>query len=195
MASDIIDNITAFGVPLYLFHDGQNAAGLPMEWVNAAADVISQTGDLLGERMSAAFEYLFSIGRERVILTGSDIPGIDATLLQSAIVSIERSDVVFSPALDGGYCLIASKRDSFNNSIFNNIPWSTSRVLELTLDQCKAAQISYSLLDPRQDIDTLKDLNTYCAQPAAHAPHTNGWLISHGYMQLSGHISTALTRY
>lgn len=182
MVADGIVQITACGLPLYLFHDGQDDVGLPLEWVAAAEDTIRQTGDSLGERMSAAFELLFSIGRERVFLTGSDIPGIDAALLQSAIASIEDYDMIFSPAFDGGYCLVASKKDRFRDSIFRSIPWSTSRVLETTLAICKDSGVSYALLPPRQDIDTLADMEAYCRQPALSATNTNSWLVAHGFM-------------
>ena len=182
MVADVIASVKSCGLPLYLFHDGQDAAPLPKEWLDAADDVISQSGDSLGERMTAAFEFLFSIGRARVILIGSDIPGIDAELLQSARAAIDRHDVVFSPALDGGYCLVASKNGRFNSLIFRDIPWSTSRVLETTLDRCKAGGLSYTLLDYRQDIDTLNDIEAYCRQPFPYAAATNSWLVAHGYM-------------
>jgi len=35
MVMDSIASITACGLPLYLFHDGQDAVGLPMEWMGA----------------------------------------------------------------------------------------------------------------------------------------------------------------
>ena len=184
MVADIIANITAARLPIYLFHDGQDATGLPTEWVRAAEAVIGQTGDSLGDRMIAAFEALFSIGREQVILVGSDIPGIDAPLLQSAIAAIEGFDVVFSPAFDGGYCLVATKKNSFSDSIFSAIPWSTSRVMDLTLEICAADGLSYALLEPRRDIDTLPDIAAYGRQPSPHATATNTWLASHGYMAL-----------
>lgn len=181
MVTDIIVNLDACGLPIYLFHDGLDAVGLPQAWLDAAVDVFRQSGDALGERMTAAFEFLFSIGLERVILAGSDIPGIDGALLRSAIAAIEGADVVFSPALDGGYCLVASKKERFNSAIFRDIPWSTSRVLETTLDRSKAHGLSSMLLEPRQDIDTLNDIESYCKQPAPHAAATNAWLFEHGY--------------
>jgi rSAM/selenodomain-associated transferase 1 len=184
MVADIIANIAASALPLYLFHDGLDAVGLPEEWMAATDDVIRQKGDTLGERMTAAFEYLFSIGSERVILIGSDIPGIDAELLKSASEAIEGNDVVISPAFDGGYCLVALRKDSFNASMFGNIPWSTSRVLGATLDICTRDCLTYMLLDPRQDIDTLDDVRAYCRQPSTHAASTNNWLASHGYMEI-----------
>jgi rSAM/selenodomain-associated transferase 1 len=181
MVRDIIKNIAASDLPVYLFHDGLDAVGLPAEWVNAADDVIRQTGNSLGERMTEAFNQLFALGIERVILTGSDIPGIDISLIQSAIAAIDEYDTVIAPALDGGYCLVASKRDRFNSTIFRDIPWSTSRVLSSTRARCHAADLSYMLLDPRRDIDTLDDIQAYCKQPSPHATSTNTWLTSHGF--------------
>jgi glycosyltransferase A (GT-A) superfamily protein (DUF2064 family) len=183
MVADIIVNISAGGLPLYLFHDGLDVAGLPQEWLNAADYVVRQQGDSLGERMTAAFDLLFSIGRERVILIGSDIPGIDESLIQSAIAAVDGCDVVFSPAFDGGYCLVSSKKNSFTELIFRNIPWSTPCVLDMSLEQCKAAGLSYLLLAPRQDLDTLDDIITYCRRPARQAAFTNAWLVSHGFME------------
>lgn len=182
MVLDIIAQINACGLPLYLFHDGQDAAGLPPEWLQAAEDVIRQEGAALGERMTAAFEYLFSIGRERVILTGSDIPGIDAALLQSAVAAIAGFAAVFSPAYDGGYCLVALQKTCFSADMFREIPWSTATVLSMTLDRCNEAGLAYTLLDPRQDIDTLDDIKAYGRQPSPSATSTNTWLQAHGYM-------------
>jgi rSAM/selenodomain-associated transferase 1 len=183
MVSDIIVNISSAGLPLYLFHDGLDVVGLPLEWLNAAEYVVRQQGDSLGERMTAAFELLFSIGLERVILIGSDIPGIDESLLQSAIAALDRCDVVFSPAFDGGYCLVSSKKNSFKDLIFRNILWSTPLVLDMSLEQCKSVSLSYQLLAPRQDLDTLDDIIAYCRRPAREAAFTNAWLVSHGFME------------
>jgi rSAM/selenodomain-associated transferase 1 len=182
MVADCIANVRSCALPLFLFHDGPDAAGLPPEWTGAADTVFRQEGDSLGERMSAAFVRSFAAGVTGVILTGSDIPGIDAGLLRSALESIEHHDAVFSPALDGGYCLVASRRDRFNSGIFRGIPWSTPRVLDTTLAACSAHGVSYRLLEPRQDIDTMDDLAAYCRKPAASAPVTNAWLVARGHL-------------
>jgi len=185
MVADTLLSVETSGLPLYLFHDGLSVDGLPAEWLEGATGIICQSGDSLGERMTAAFEYLFSIGRERVILIGSDIPGIDAGLLLSASTQIAFNDVVFSPALDGGYCLIGAAKGHFDSRVFSNIPWSTDRVLSATLELCEAASMSYSLLEPRQDIDTVDDVENYCRQPSVHAAFTNAWLVSNGYLTVT----------
>jgi len=183
MVMDSISAVRACGLSLFLFYDGPAASGLPPEWSEMADLVFSQEGESLGERMHAAFERSFAAGADNVILTGSDIPGIDADLLQSAMVALEHADAVFSPALDGGYCLVAANRENFDSRIFEGIPWSTTRVLDMTVAACSAANLSYCLLEPRQDIDTMGDLAAYCRKPSESALETNAWLVSQGLLE------------
>ncbi len=182
MVTDCIANVRSSGLPLFLFHDGPDAAGLPAEWTCAADTIFRQEGECLGARMSTAFERSFAAGARGVVLVGSDIPGIDAGLLRSAAEAVQHHDAVFSPALDGGYCLVASRTGRFNREIFRGIPWSTSRVLDLTIAACTAQGVSYRLLEPRQDIDTMDDLTAYCRKPSSFAPATNAWLIAEGLL-------------
>jgi hypothetical protein len=189
MVEDCIANVRSSGLPLFLFHDGQDKNVLPSKWVAAADTIFRQEGESLGERMSAAFERSFAVGAVRVILIGSDIPGIDTGLLHSAKEALEINEVVLSPALDGGYCLIASRKDCFNSSIFQKIPWSTSRVLDMTISACVIHGLSYRLLEPRLDIDTMDDLAAYCRKPSEFAPITNAWLVSRGLLNLCRIIS------
>jgi rSAM/selenodomain-associated transferase 1 len=182
MVADVIASVKGAGLPLYLFHDGPAAAGLPPGWTGAADTVFAQEGESLGERMSAAFEHSFAAGAAGVILTGSDVPGLDAGLLRSAQEAIETHDAVFVPAFDGGYCLVAFKKGSFDVRIFREIPWSTSRVLAVTTAACAAHGLSCRLLEPRQDIDTMDDLAAYCLQPSGSALATNAWLAARGLL-------------
>jgi rSAM/selenodomain-associated transferase 1 len=186
MVTDSIAHAGASGLPLFLFHDGENAAGLPTSWVQAAERIFAQEGDTLGDRIAAAFEKSFTTGAGKVLLAGSDIPGIDAALLQSAVEALESHDAAFAPAFDGGYCLVATRSAGFDRIIFNGIPWSTSTVLETTLLACRAVGVSYRLLETRQDIDTMSDLAAYCRRPCPSAVATNAWLVEQGLMKSSG---------
>ncbi|MBL0224402.1 MAG: TIGR04282 family arsenosugar biosynthesis glycosyltransferase [Geobacteraceae bacterium] len=185
MVADGLANVKACGLPLLLFHDGRDAAGLPPEWTGSADLIFGQEGESLGERMSAAFERSFAAGATGVILTGSDIPGIDTGLLSSAREALELYDIVISPAFDGGYCLVASTRGRYNSLIFQGIPWSTPYVLEMTVAACSDHGLSYRLLEPRQDIDTMDDLAAYCRRPSGSAHATNAWLIARGLMPVA----------
>ena len=178
MVADALVNIKSSCLPLFLFHDGLQQAGLPANWLAAAKGVYRQEGETLGERMSGAFARLFANGVQKAILVGSDIPGIDVPLLQSAVDALDSSAVVFSPAFDGGYCLVAFRKESYCDNIFRNIPWSTEHVLKNTLEVCRAENLSYTLLDYRQDIDNLQDLLAYRRRPSSTALATNQWLLT-----------------
>ena len=181
MVTDILAQITASGHPLFLFHDGVDSVCLPPEWIAASERVVRQTGDTLGERMTAAFEQLFAAGMDRVIVVGSDIPGINTQILCEAFATLESHDLVIVPAFDGGYCLIAFRGERFVPVILQDMPWSTSRVLSATLEACATHRISCKLLDQLQDIDTQDDLTAYCRQPPLHAAATNSWLVRNGF--------------
>jgi glycosyltransferase A (GT-A) superfamily protein (DUF2064 family) len=57
-------------------------------------------------------------------------------------------------------------------------------VLDLTIAACIAHGLSYHLLEPRQDIDTMDDLAAYCRQPSGSAAATNAWLLERGLLEV-----------
>ena len=152
-----IDGSLASSIPLVICHDGRREE-LPDGWLQRACEVLPQTGLDLGQRMANAFCDLFTEGAEQVVLIGSDIPGIDATYLRNGFEQLGNSDLVIGPAVDGGYCLIGFNRQAFNPGLFEQIPWSTGQVLELTLVAAENAGLSVALLSTLRDIDTLEDL-------------------------------------
>lgn len=178
MVADVIANIKASRLPIILFHDGTDAAGLPEEWLTVADKVFEQQGVTIGERMAAAFERLFAEGVQQVLLVGSDIPGIDVQLLQSAVEAIGNHavDVAIAPAFDGGYCLISFRMETFDCRLFRGISWSTSSVLSETMELCDDYGLKLKLLESRQDIDTIDDLWAYNASSCKYSPATNAWL-------------------
>lgn len=118
-----------------------------------------QKGVDLGERMKCAFEEVFAKGYERVILIGTDCPDIETNILNQALKELLNNDAVFGPALDGGYYLIGLKE--VYSELFENIPWSTDKVLLLTEKQLNKKKLTYSLLKPLRDIDTPDDWESY----------------------------------
>ncbi len=189
MVSDILDNIGPCGLPLFLFHDGQEAA-LPPAWVKAASKVIAQSGEGIGERMAAAFAHCFAEDIEQVILIGSDIPGLNAEMLREASEALAAQDAVLAPTVDGGYCLIALKQTSFRPEIFQGVPWSTGQVLQATLQKFKTCGLTASLLKKQRDMDTLDDLKAYSRASCPQAVATNGVvaeIFSTGEVHTPGH--------
>jgi uncharacterized protein len=118
-----------------------------------------QSGAELGERMKNAFKDLFAASYQKVIVIGTDCPGINAVVLQSALNDLSDADVVIGPASDGGYYLIGMKQ--LHTQLFDNVEWSTSSVLHTTVNRCIHTNLRYKLLSELNDIDEEKDLVHY----------------------------------
>ena len=114
-----------------------------------------QSGESLGERMSNAFAFLFAKGYKSVVIIGTDCPYLKTEDLNKAFMHLSDTDLVIGPAKDGGYYLIGMRQ--FFPEIFKNIPWSTVRVLEHTLNQADSIGLDYEFLKILSDIDTLED--------------------------------------
>jgi rSAM/selenodomain-associated transferase 1 len=161
MVTDILSAIRTCGLPMYLFHDGSDIHNLPKAWQDASCKVIEQQGDGLGERMAAAFQQCFAENFSSVILVGSDIPGLHSRMFLQAAQALHTFDAVITPVVDGGYCLLALKPESYRHELFQNIPWSTDKVFQTTLAAIKKNRIEARVLETLQDIDTIEDLKDF----------------------------------
>ena len=115
-----------------------------------------QSGNDLGERMLHAFELVFGQGCSQAIIIGSDCPGIDPALVESAFARLTEHDVVIGPATDGGYYLLGMNRPL--PELFRGKAWSTSAVFPQTMDDIKTLGLRCSLLPALTDVDEETDL-------------------------------------
>lgn len=121
-----------------------------------AVKLIDQEGEDLGTRMHRACETLFTRGYQCVLLVGTDVPSLPLDHYRQALALLEKHDLVLGPALDGGYYLIGLK--TAVPTLFENIPWSTGRVLALTREKANSLGMSTALLPEWRDIDRIEDL-------------------------------------
>jgi len=112
-------------------------------------------GDL-GRRMELAFSESFQDGMRRVVVIGTDCPGIRPSHLTRAFRSLEHKDAVIGPANDGGYYLIGLRQPA--PELFQGIPWGTEEVLKRTLDVARARGIRVEFLDHLDDVDRPQDI-------------------------------------
>jgi len=127
------------------------------KWPNAFKT--TQLGINLGERMKNAIHEGFNDGYKSIVLLGSDLPNISSTIITKGLNALDKTEIVFGPAEDGGYYLVGmNKPHAF---IFENKPWSDSKLLETTLNELKNKNIDVSLLETLNDIDTFEDLKQY----------------------------------
>ena len=151
---------------------------------------IAQRGSLFGDRLFHATEDLFALGYDSVCLIDSDSPTLPPAFLQAAISELARPGdrVVFGPAEDGGYYLIGLKK--IHRQLFEQIDWSTSRVLVQSVARAKEIDLPVTLLPSWFDVDDEAALRQLCYElflknrrrapqslPVAYqAPHTRAYL-------------------
>jgi rSAM/selenodomain-associated transferase 1 len=112
-------------------------------------------GDL-GEKMLKAFQQVFDLGFDQVLIIGTDCYELKRSHLQQAFETLETKDLVLGPAMDGGYYLLGLKRPVA--SLFQGISWSTSSVLQQTQSKANRENLSYGLLEKLRDVDRYEDL-------------------------------------
>lgn len=116
---------------------------------------VIQQGEDLGQRMSTAFEKLFK-NHQSVVLIGCDLPDLTSALIAKAFDALQNNDLVIGPSCDGGYYLIGLNKST--PELFEEISWSTEKVLKQTLERAERLLLKVQLLDQLRDIDTLEDL-------------------------------------
>ena len=154
---DIVATLKETDLPLRVFLFPADASG-EVSGLLAGLAAQPQQGNDLGERMKNAFRVVFSEGRRRAILIGSDIPDLPAAVLREAIESLETHDAVIGPAADGGYYLIGFNKSSFPSHVFHGMTWSTNRVFEETMKSLHEAGLTVWRAPIWGDVDTLDDL-------------------------------------
>ncbi len=114
-----------------------------------------QAGSDLGEKMKNAFDATFQNGYDKIVIIGTDCPDLNAGIIMNAFAYLNSHDVVIGPAEDGGYYLLGMK--TRHSEIFQNISWSSDKVLKQTIAICEVLKLSYHLLPELSDIDNEDD--------------------------------------
>lgn len=109
----------------------------------------------LGTRMRQFFE---AFGPEPVVLIGSDSPTLPVGFPSVAFAMLKHADVVLGPATDGGLYLIGLNQQRRAWPIFDDIDWSTSRVLDQVMRRLIELEARVEVLPPWYDVDEPNDL-------------------------------------
>jgi len=128
----------------------------------AAFSLLPQRGDGFGERLYFAVEDLFKCGFASVCLIDSDSPTVSAENFAEAVelLSTTEDRVVLGPSDDGGYYLIGVKKP--HRHLFEQIDWSTERVLNQTTQRATEIGIEVKLLPTGYDVDDDASLRRLC---------------------------------
>lgn len=115
-----------------------------------------QEGDDLGQRMLNAFFDGIEDGYEKVVLVGSDVPGLSQKIIQDAFVQLDDHDVVIGPAEDGGYYLIGMK--NAHKQLFEGMEYSNPNVFQELVSAVESSGMKYATTETLIDLDTKEDM-------------------------------------
>ena len=130
-----------------------------------------QGGGCLGCRMQRQWQRGFAAGCQKVVLIGSDLPGLELGDLRQAFAQLERTPLVLGPACDGGYWLIGINRAGFERcgaALMSGIAWGSDQVLRSTLAVADRLNVPVALLREQSDLDRRAALEPWLLPAADH---------------------------
>jgi rSAM/selenodomain-associated transferase 2/rSAM/selenodomain-associated transferase 1 len=145
-------------VDMEVRYEGGNR-GLMEEWLGSHISYRSQGRGDLGSRMAQAFSQAFNQGKKRVVIAGSDCPGINEATVRSAFDLLDQFDLVLGPATDGGYYLIGLRQEE--SKLFEDVPWGTAEVGARTLEIANQLGLRWVKVEPLNDVDRAEDIEVW----------------------------------
>jgi rSAM/selenodomain-associated transferase 1 len=147
--------------PIVYFTGGSHA--LMQDWLGTDLRFLEQGKGDLGQRLQLACAAAFNQSSKRVVIIGTDCPGLQAHHLVQAFDALDHKDIILGPATDGGYYLVGMKKN--NRALFTRIHWGTGTVLADTIKAGEKLGLSIELLDILSDVDRPKDLRHFRHYP------------------------------
>ena len=120
-------------------------------------ETLPQGGGDLGLRMVRSLNHERSLGFRKVLLVGADIPELEAEDLREGYGLLNRVDVVFGPARDGGFYCMGSCR-ALPEDLLEGIPWSGPDTLAMSEARVRAAGLKAGRMKTHSDVDDAEDL-------------------------------------
>lgn len=155
MASRLVRCLVSPAYDLLVCYDPPEEAEQVREWLGDEVALMPQDEGDLGQRMFGALGTALGLATEACVV-GTDAPDLSAAILEEAFDRLSEADLVIGPAEDGGYYLLGLKHPW--PELFQDIPWSTPRVLDRTLEAARGLGLKVHTLVTLADVDTVEDL-------------------------------------
>lgn len=176
MLLDTVARVSTLCLDTFLFCDGEEAY---FRGIAPGATILPQQGDDLGSRLENAFSRVSSLGYTACSVIGTDAPDLPLSYVEESFKKMQGgADVVFGPAEDGGYYLVAVKGSY--GELFKEIPWSSADVLRSSLERARSGGLCATLLPSWYDVDSIDDLyRPGLSDPYNGAPLTRRFILDH----------------
>jgi len=143
-----------------------------------------------GDCLRAGLEGMLAAGCSCACVLNSDTPDLPTEYLLRCARELEggRDRVVVGPAEDGGYYILGISRP--HRRLFDDIEWSTPRVLGQTLERAAELGLEVVSLPPWSDIDDAASLRRFAMGPDAGS--SDGGALPFAAPHSSAHLRTRL---
>lgn len=139
------------------------------------------SGANIGECLHKTLKTLLAMGFTKALALNADSPSLPPEYLLQAVEALDQHELVFGPAMDGGYYLVGLTRPQ--PEIFEGIAWSSAQVLEQSLQRAELTGLHTVLTPGWYDVDTYEDLQRLQVEltglPASSLVHLRRWYEQH----------------
>lgn len=119
---------------------------------------VPQVGGDLWERMDDAIRRAIAAGARRVVLIGSDIPGLTASTVRSAFRRLRDADLVLGPSHDGGFHLFGCHAERYAPELLTRARSTPDEASRALMAEATTRGLATAVLPTLRDVDTLADL-------------------------------------
>jgi len=153
----VVAAVTTSGFRTVVWYTPRSEAAHVREWLESLGriELRPQGAGSLARRVEQAIARHFAEGARRVVIVGSDFPGVDRGLIAAAFAALDESDVVLGPTLDGFAYLIGMRAPQ--PLLFRGVAWERPGVAPGTLARARQLGLALRLLSPLRSITTARD--------------------------------------
>ncbi len=156
MAEHTLTRLKSFKGEIEIHFTG-GSHDLMKSWLGDQFRYRRQEGGCLGEKLFNSVAEAFAESKKKVVVIGTDCPGLTANHIEQAFRLLDHSDLVLGPAYDGGYYLVGLKKPV--KELFQDITWSSSLVYRQTIKAAEQVNLQTAELEKLADIDCPADLS------------------------------------
>jgi rSAM/selenodomain-associated transferase 1 len=170
IADSLIRASTLANIAPFVAFAPAGSAAFFREILPARVGLLETAAPGLGECLVQAATALLDAGHDCVCLLNSDSPTLPAAYVVAAATALAAPGerIVLGPATDGGYYLIGLKRP--HRRLFEDIDWSTERVVAQTLERALELGLAVHLLPAWYDVDDAATLRLLVGELIENRP-------------------------
>ena len=159
MTEHLLERVCVNFATTEIRYTGTNEAHM-RAWLGDGCLYAAQGEGDLGARMAQAFHHAFDHGCECVVIIGVDCPDISFGIVRGALDGLRTHELALGPAVDGGYYLIAARRDAARAlpALFDGVAWGGAEVYADTEANAQRLGLSTARLALLRDVDVPEDL-------------------------------------